>query len=270
LLTPQSWPGTVGPASEALPKALQDLIQLHSSFLTALSLHHAHNGTMIPADLRLLIPSIERAWGKRSVTTDDIRRTIGILEGNQCGGDALDLKEHMIKLSDYGNGKICAELSNGLASSSAGSLLDTDGLNAEFSQNLYGFWKDWTSSNTECTDQKPEPSIDSSGEDLDDTVTIRKTCSESEADFIQQLPKSIVHTCSSLEKIAPLLAKGQKRYKEFKEVAATYRNDSESRGKSQPLGREGVEVRGKSLLERVIRSYSQYLSYMVREVNHTS
>jgi hypothetical protein len=35
-----------------LPAELVNLLALHSSFLTALSLHYAHNGVSSPADLR--------------------------------------------------------------------------------------------------------------------------------------------------------------------------------------------------------------------------
>lgn len=54
-----------------LPAELLNLLALHSSFLTALSLHYAHNGTSTPADLRDLTASITLVWKQRQVTYDD-------------------------------------------------------------------------------------------------------------------------------------------------------------------------------------------------------
>ena len=49
------------PRIPELPSELLHLINLHSAFLTALSIHYAHNGTHSPADLRNLCPDVARA-----------------------------------------------------------------------------------------------------------------------------------------------------------------------------------------------------------------
>ena len=83
----------------------RDLIELHNAFLNALSIHYAHNCTSSPADIRLLIPSIQRRWGKRSITVDDIQQLLGI--------EQFDLKPtengNPLSLVNYGKSQICIE-----------------------------------------------------------------------------------------------------------------------------------------------------------------
>lgn len=87
-----------------LPAELVNLLALHSSFLTALSLHYAHNGTSTPADLRDLTASITLVWKQRQVTYDDIRLLMGVLS---YGPDGSNIP---YTLSDYGRGKIVLEI----------------------------------------------------------------------------------------------------------------------------------------------------------------
>lgn len=162
--------------SPELPSELLDLINLHAAFLTALSLHYAHNGTHSPADLRALCPDVARAWGKRRVTLEDIRRTLGIMNTNITSDTQLSL-------SDYGHGKICVEIA---ASGKAGRLVrpvNEDLLNEIFVRALRTFWE-------------------RDGEDL--------------KVFIEGLPLEPITTCSSLLKMSPLLAKGQRRLEDMK------------------------------------------------------
>ena len=80
---------------------LEDLIALHTAFLNALALHYAHHGTASPADLRSLIPSIERRWGKRRVTTEDFQRLLAIQQDQD--------QQELCKLSlvEYSTSRTC-------------------------------------------------------------------------------------------------------------------------------------------------------------------
>lgn len=64
----------------ALPQYLQDIVDVHSCLLKALSLHFAHNGTSVPAELGALMASTTRLWKKRAVGKDDIRRLLALYE----------------------------------------------------------------------------------------------------------------------------------------------------------------------------------------------
>ncbi|KAI9881454.1 MAG: hypothetical protein M1830_000016 [Pleopsidium flavum] len=179
-------------SSNVLPEELLDLINLHSSFLTALSLHYAHHGFLTPADLRLLTPSIERSWGKRKVRVEDIRRIIRLLsksppfqkEGSRSNSAST------LRLSDYGIGKICVEVTG--VSPKCGFMprpIDQKALNRNFVRNLKLSWETWN---------------------IDSNQTARIY------DFIDKLPLAAITTCSSLRKISPLLAKGQRRLEDLK------------------------------------------------------
>ena len=170
-----------------LPDELQDLVNLYSSFLTALSLHYAHNGSMTPADLRNLGPGIERAWRKRRVTTHDVRRILAI--GRPEGAKRHDRAEPLY-LSDYGHGKICVEITDHPGPRTATRRpLNEEVLNAIFLRNLEQRWVCYK------TDKPPDPSP---------------------LDFVASLPLLPITPCTSLSKIAPLLSKGQRRLEDLK------------------------------------------------------
>ncbi|KAJ4860242.1 hypothetical protein T069G_05230 [Trichoderma breve] len=84
---------------------LVDLIRLHKAFLKTVTLQIAHNGTIVPIDISSIAPHITRAWSKRQVTVDDIRRCIAIQTSTR---DSNVVSPFIV--SDYGRGKICIEL----------------------------------------------------------------------------------------------------------------------------------------------------------------
>ncbi|MCJ1254047.1 hypothetical protein MMC24_001861 [Lignoscripta atroalba] len=179
-----------------LPEELQDLIDLHASFLTALSLHYAHHGSLAPVDLRVLRPSVERSWGKRRISTDDIRKIFGILGNNGDGKQGVDSSQQRpcpLSLSDYGNGKICVELADiGLHNGHKRRLMDVENLKLRFTKHLRRQWENYTDSLAGA----PEPT-----------------------GFIAELPLASITPCSSLIGISPLLAKGQRRLTDLKAEA---------------------------------------------------
>lgn len=194
------------PVSNELPEELFDLINLHSAFLTALSLHYAHNGTHTPADLRLLLPNVARAWGKRSVALEDIRRALGVLNSTDAKDDSKAPPKHtsILSLSDYGHGKICIEIRGGVGRSvKMAKPLDEQAMNESYTFGLKRLWRK------------------------------RSNKAGNVKDFINDLPLESITTCASLVKMSPLLAKGQRRLEDLKSGIVL---------KTKPVNTEGKEI----------------------------
>ncbi|KAL2108046.1 hypothetical protein VUR80DRAFT_4324 [Thermomyces stellatus] len=85
-----------------LPPHLAELVSLHEAFLKIITLQFVHNGTAVPVDVRSLCTNISRTWGKRTVTTDDIRTCIAV-EGLKPEAPSPFI------VSSYGFGKVCVE-----------------------------------------------------------------------------------------------------------------------------------------------------------------
>lgn len=201
-LTPPSSPASEKVSSTTdretatkLPDELQDLINLYSSFLTALSLHYAHHGSLTPADVRILRPGIERAWGKRRISNDDVRRILAIAQQNLPSWEDGEKKEKggykgKFFLSDYGLGKICVEVEEDVQNQGGVRRcpINEEVLNSEFVANLKAQWSQYAS----------------------------KCDSPSASSFIALLPLLPITTCASISKIVPLLSKGQRRLEELK------------------------------------------------------
>ncbi|KAI4205208.1 MAG: hypothetical protein LQ350_000530 [Teloschistes chrysophthalmus] len=173
-----------------LPEELQDLIDLHSSFLTALSLHFTHHGSLTPADFRILRPNIERSWRKRRVKIQDIQRILAVSQTSSAAAAPTTLS-----LADYGHSKICIEISTRSEQllTPQKRLLNEELFNATFATNLQRQWKTFT------TTSKP-----ASG-----------SLSSVEA-FINSLPLLPITPCTSSTVLAPLLLKGQRRLEDLK------------------------------------------------------
>ncbi len=244
--------------SQTLPEELQDMINLHSAFLTALSLHYAHNGSLTPADLRLLSPSIERAWGKRKVNLDDIRRLLGVLDIPATGGSrSLALPSRSaFRLSNYGGGKVCVEMRE--CSQKRGimaSHIDEDKLNTQFTSRLRYCWlhRKGLSSEDGNQEKKSAASEEPVGQSTYIPTYAELINTNSVAEFISKLPLAPIPICSSLSKISPTLSKGQLRLSDLKASAI--------KGKENSLKRQAIpstspspkttKDRGQGLMERV-------------------
>lgn len=173
--------------SHQLPDELQELINLHSSFLTTLSLHYAHNGSMTPADIRNLGPGIERVWRKRRVTEEDMRRILAVGQPEGARGHE---RARPLFLSDYGHGKVCVEIADhsGLQTATKRPV-NEEVLNTVFLRGLQQRWSCYKTNNP----ADPSPS-----------------------NFIASLALLPITPCTSLSKIAPLLSKGQRRLEDLK------------------------------------------------------
>ncbi|KUJ16099.1 uncharacterized protein LY89DRAFT_103413 [Mollisia scopiformis] len=197
-----------------LPTELLDLINLHAAFLTALSIHYAHNGTHAPADLRNLCPDVARAWGKRTVTLEDIRRTLGILNTNIP--EKYDHRISQLSLSDYGHGKICIEVkTNAGKPGRIARPVNEDLLNNIFAKGLVTTWEG-------------------------------KIVQKSVVAFIEDLPLQPIAICPSLIKMSPLLAKGQRRLDDLRAGMAS--KDTKERKLAITSTANGTKP---SLLERL-------------------
>lgn len=200
-----------------LPSELLDLINLHAAFLTALSLHYAHNGTNTPADLRLLCPDVARAWGKRRVLIEDIRRTLGVLNKHMPSETTDQPPLSRLTLSNYGLGKICVEIET--ASGKAGHMaraVNEDLLNEIFARGLAKMW-----------------------EQREGEIEVE--------DFVKGLVLEEITVCESFAKMSPLLAKGQRRLEDLRKGAITKKEEA----KQKKLATKEVNSTKPTLLERL-------------------
>ncbi|KAI6782046.1 uncharacterized protein J7T54_003465 [Emericellopsis cladophorae] len=83
---------------------LADLVSLHQAFVNTILMQFAHNGTASPIHFHTLAPHVTRAWGKRQVSMEDIRRCIAV---QACAQNGQTLP---FIVSDYGRGQVCIEL----------------------------------------------------------------------------------------------------------------------------------------------------------------
>jgi hypothetical protein len=184
-------------ASE-LPDEVLSLIDLHTALLKTLTLHYAHNGSHVPADLRVLCPNIARAWGKKKVTNADIRICLGVL-----GRSLSSPSSSPFSLSNYGRGKVCIETNQFRGFGP----LDENKLNTLFRTSIGALWSDFLANgNTELP-------TDASA-------------------FLTTLPKAPVTLCESVAKAAPILLKGQQRLEDLKHGIAMKKQDKAVLGSS--------------------------------------
>ncbi|KAI9813227.1 MAG: hypothetical protein M1827_004169 [Pycnora praestabilis] len=236
-----------------LPEALQDLVDLQSSFLTALSLHYAHNGSLAPADLRNLVTSIERLWGRRRVNIEDIQRLIGVWESEVLDGHKTPMVSQPCGLSlmDYGSGKLCLETAEEVRKH--GLLvrhIDESTFNSTFIRNLERMWLE--RERTAAQKKGGSDLIDGNG----DGETEIKHCGLQRQDldnFITKLPLAPITICSSVRKMSPLLARGQRRLEYLKAGAIRIKNQGSEKGASSFSERapKAIKDRNRVLIERM-------------------
>ncbi|KAH9859789.1 hypothetical protein IAQ61_011571 [Plenodomus lingam] len=245
-----------------LPAELVSLLALHSSFLTALSLHYAHNGTSTPADLRDLTASTTLVWRQRKVTVDDVRLLIGILDHGPSG------RHNPYYLSDYGRGKICIEIKDESPLMDGMTHMNEEGLQDMFKEGLDSLWQQWRISQNLATRPIAMPKR---GRGRPRKADIKHARMETFLDddamssFLAQLPLADVTACESLAALAPAQEKGRKRLREFKESVQHGRAQKKNRsslGKenepailNQPVQAKITEfaaVRKTNLLDRIL------------------
>ena len=180
---PAASPKPIQETTSEIPEEVQDLINLHSSFLTALSLHHAHHGSLAPADFRNLRPNIERSWRKRRVSIRDIQLLLALQQISPCTSSKLSL-------SDFGSSKICIEIeADPEPLMPHRQPLNEDSLNQIFRANLLDRWT---------------------------AYTISQPDSHSVEDFVRSLPLAPITPCTCATAIATRLLKRQRRLEDHK------------------------------------------------------
>lgn len=244
-----------------LPVELQNLLALHSSFLTALSLHYAHNGTSTPADLRDLTASVTLVWKQRKATYDDIRLLLGVLNYGPSGSN------NPYHISDYGRGKIVLEIKEHSPMLSGMTGVNEQSLTDMFKEGLDALWSQWRISQKMATRPIAIPKRGRGRPKKADTNQARLENFLDDASmskFLAQLPLADIETCSSLNAIAPLQEKGRKRMREFKESVQHGRTQKKRQvsGKendptvlappAQPKITEFAAVRKTNLLDRIL------------------
>lgn len=117
------------------PASFNDLLSLHSCFLTALSLHYAHNGTSTPPDLKEFLPSVQKVWKKRKVVTKDLQRLVQIWDEEESARSA----GVRFRIANYGLGKVCLE--RVVESGQTAGPLDENELQIQFERRLDRVWK---------------------------------------------------------------------------------------------------------------------------------
>ncbi|KZM23581.1 uncharacterized protein EKO05_0003419 [Ascochyta rabiei] len=218
-----------------LPDELVNLLALHSSFLTALSLHYAHNGTSTPADIRDLTASVTLVWRQRKVTCDDIRLIMGVLN---YGPSGLNNPYH---LSDYGRGKIVLEIRENSSMLDGMIGVNEQALTGMFKEGLDSLWSQWCISQKMATRPIATPKRGRGRPKKADAKQARlETFLDdiSMSKFLAQLPLADVEACASLNAIAPLQEKGRKRMREFKESVEHGRTQK----KRQVSGKENESI----------------------------
>ncbi|RMJ21458.1 hypothetical protein PHISP_07669 [Aspergillus sp. HF37] len=129
------------------PSFLYDILNFHSSFLKALTLHSAHHGVSAAADLREFIPSIERLWRKRKVVARDLQRLVWIWDqgaDSNCTGLSY-------RLANYGLGRVCLE-----RVVSGGGMVDESRLQEQFERVLEFLWEKADDGETDDEDEGDE------------------------------------------------------------------------------------------------------------------
>ncbi|KAK0635553.1 hypothetical protein B0T17DRAFT_516632 [Bombardia bombarda] len=216
-----------------LPRELVDLLDMHTALLKTLTMEMAHNGASTPVDLCSLLPSVTRAWGRRAVTLDDIRRCIGILnwrnpltKGSSTSNTPATAAPFY--LSDYGRNKICIEQ----APTAEPGPLREQKLNMDFEANLRALWL------ARRPDQPVQP-------------------------FINILPSAPIKPCPSAAKALPLLARRQQALDELKNGVVRKQQEKQAKAvvqaevKAAAVNPDGTKM---SLLDRVRLKESQLLA----------
>ncbi|KAF2757691.1 hypothetical protein EJ05DRAFT_397816 [Pseudovirgaria hyperparasitica] len=271
------------PCGVELPVELNHLIQLHSSMLSALSLHYAHNGTSAPVDLTSLVPSLTRLYRKRKVTVDDIQICIGQLQSSsECSSPSIT----KLRLTDYGRGRVCIELDGELTRGSVmDRQIDEDRLLKVFEEALKGSWSRWSAAQVQSevaedvssgpespkkrkrtiedasiTPQKRRKgtSISTKSHNITKAKSVEVPSSEQVALFIEQLPRAVITLSPSLEALTPSKRRGELLYAELKSNGSRSPSaklpstpTKKIKNLPSPSPSPSASSRGSSLLDRI-------------------
>ncbi|TKA63703.1 hypothetical protein B0A49_11019 [Cryomyces minteri] len=169
---------------DMLPERIQDLMNIHSAFVTTLSVHIREDASVHWHDLS---PSIANVWKKRRIELDDIRRCV--------------VGHPSMTILDYGGGNVhlkmlannppytTAQHFAGYVSGFAAKHTSQVAANMSFVQKLRRAWADWT---LKCKGQDPDVDM-----------------------FMRQLPLAELVDCSHLRQVESEVEKGRQRPQEI-------------------------------------------------------
>lgn len=215
-----------------LPPELLHILDMHSSFLRALSLAFAHHGTSTPIDIRLLMPSMTKIWGRRTVTIVDVRRIMAVILAAETvqDGDEYIPSRHSFAIFEYGAGKVSIERCEGSVRSGVlTGHIDEEASVEIFKHELRRRWNGWTAQ--ENSNENENTAIE----------------------FLEQLPLCPIPLHPSVRQAAPLLDKGKIRLDTLKALAATSARLSTSLSSTKTKAKTpaGRHSRQSTLLERI-------------------
>jgi hypothetical protein len=203
---------------------LADLRHLYSSFLAAISMHYSHNGVSSPVDVQSLLEIITKHYKKRGVQIEDLQRILAL---------SSKLDDPFI-LENYGRGGIRLTRSEpqGRAGQRASSFVDEEKLKQRFGDALRKSWQSWEA----CTAKE----------------------NRTPAAFLAHLPIHPVTNNSSVEKAAPMFARGQQRLADLKaSQAAAQKPSLPTKPTLEPSASparslQATQNRGTALLDRIL------------------
>ncbi|KAF7188446.1 hypothetical protein HII31_10108 [Pseudocercospora fuligena] len=204
----------------SFPRELEDMIDMHAAFLTALSLHYSHNGTASPVELRELLVAVTKHWKKRSVTQADIQRILAFGTSQDRAFILEDCGRAGIRLSRAEpRGRILKR---------ASSYINEDELNTRFENALQKAWHNWQSS----------------------TAKENRTA----AAFLAQLPLLEITQNEGAARSAPLFAKGEQRLADIKAGRAAKLEPKSATPESSTTTKvpQSLQNRGTALLDRIL------------------
>lgn len=195
---------------------------MHSSLLTALSLHSAHNsGSTSAVNVKLLLPLVTANWRKRSVTVNDVRKILALTSHSVRSFELEDRARAGIFLARI--------FPNDSANQPQHNYINEAELNATFETALRKAWVAYS-------EKTPES-----------LLTGRA--------FVRQLPLDDLKQNASTQNATPLYSRGQQRLADLKAGQAAAKAEvGTSQTPSQPASKDssGVQNRNTSLLDRIL------------------
>ncbi|KAM3425532.1 hypothetical protein BST61_g7479 [Cercospora zeina] len=201
------------------PSELEDLQDLHASFLAALSMHYSHNGTSTAPQILLLLPIVTKHWRKRNVTQTDLQRMLAV----------LPTQDREFFLEDCGRGgiRLARVQSRGRIIKRATSYIDEENLNSKFENALQKMWHQWQGT----------------------TAKENRTADR----FVDQLPLLEIRKGESSLKASALFSRGEQRLAELKAgQAAKIESKSVQAEAIAQRSTQSVATRSTALLDRII------------------
>lgn len=204
-----------------LSTELRDLLSLHASFLTALSLHSAHTGGSTAAvSIKTLLPLVTANWRKRSVTIPDVRKMLAL---TQKAGPSFVLEDRARA------GVFLARVEHNSPARRTNNYIDESELNAVFEDCLRKAWIEWST-------ETPE-----------ELLTGRA--------FIRQLPLVDMVQTETAKNTSALFSRGQQRLADLKAGQAAAKAEAalpQTPVTSIAKDTSGIQNRNTSLLDRIL------------------